>query len=147
MTNFFPPLFLHQLMKRTNSENMGHFHSNYNFWLLDKQRPQLNFPKMLIWQKMKDKKLKFDMLVFFTYLSLTEFQVWYLALFLLFSVICSFGWFLMGNLPKNIQLMIIITICHSVCLKAKIIWLWKLLKLSLSINVSFHIRVVHSFAM
>ena len=38
-------------------------------------------------------------------LSLTEFQVRYLAL-LLFSVIEGFMWFWMGNLLKNIQLML-----------------------------------------
>ena len=46
------------------------------------------------------------MLVFFTNLTLMEFQVRYLALFLLFSVIGSFGWFWMGNLNKNIQLIL-----------------------------------------
>ena len=35
-----------------------------------------------------------------------EFQVRYLELFLLFSVIGDFGWFWMGNLHKNIQLML-----------------------------------------
>ena len=44
----------------------------------------------------------FSMLAFFTNLSLTEFQVRYLTLFLLFSVIESFGWFWMGSLHKNI---------------------------------------------
>ena len=47
----------------------------------------------------------FRMLVFFTNLSLTEFQVIYLALFLLFSVIDGFEWFWMEGLHKNIQLM------------------------------------------
>ena len=47
----------------------------------------------------------FGMLVFFTNLSLMEFQVRYLALFLLFSVIDSFEWFWMESLHKNIQLM------------------------------------------
>ena len=46
------------------------------------------------------------MLVFFTNLSLMEFQVRYLALFLLFSVIDGFEWFWMGSLHKNIQLML-----------------------------------------
>ena len=46
------------------------------------------------------------MLVFFTNLSLMEFQVRYLALFLLFSVIDSFEWFWMGSLHKNIQLIL-----------------------------------------
>ena len=48
----------------------------------------------------------FDMLVFFTNLSLMEFQVRYLVLFLLFSVIDGFEWFWMGSLHKNIQLML-----------------------------------------
>ena len=48
----------------------------------------------------------FGMLVFFTNLSLMEFQVRYLALFLLFSVIDSFEWFWMESLHKNIQLML-----------------------------------------
>ena len=46
------------------------------------------------------------MLVIFTNLSLMEFQVIYLALFLLFSVIDGFEWFRMGSLLKNIQLML-----------------------------------------
>ena len=46
------------------------------------------------------------MLVFFTNLSLIEFQVRYLALFLLFSVIDGFEWFWMENIHKNIQLML-----------------------------------------
>ena len=48
----------------------------------------------------------FGMLVFFTNLSLMEFQVRYSALFLLFSVIDDFKWFCwMESLHKNIQLM------------------------------------------
>ena len=47
----------------------------------------------------------FGMLVFFTNLSLMEFQVRYLALFLLFLVIDDFEWFWMESLHKNIQLM------------------------------------------
>ena len=39
----------------------------------------------------------FGMLVFFTNLNLMEFQVRYLALFLPFSVIDSFKWFLDGE--------------------------------------------------
>ena len=46
----------------------------------------------------------FDMLVFFTNLSLMEFQDRYLAFFLPFSVIDGFWWFFMGNLHRNIQL-------------------------------------------
>ena len=47
----------------------------------------------------------FGMLVFFTNLSLIEFQVRYLALFLLFLVIDNFEWFWMESLNKNVQLM------------------------------------------
>ena len=49
---------------------------------------------------------EFGMLVFFTNLSLIEFQVRYFALFLPFSVIDNFKWFWMGNLHNNIQLML-----------------------------------------
>ena len=41
-----------------------------------------------------------------TNISLVEFQVRYLALFLLFSVIDGFKWFWMGSILKNIQLML-----------------------------------------
>ena len=47
---------------------------------------------------------EFGILVFFTKLNLMEFQVRYLALFLLFSVIDSCRWFWMRNLHKNIYL-------------------------------------------
>ena len=50
---------------------------------------------------------KFGMLVFFTNLGLMEFQVRYLALFLLFLVVGSFGSFWMGNLHQNVQLMLV----------------------------------------
>ena len=46
------------------------------------------------------------MLVFFTNLSLMEFQVRYLSLFFLFSLIDGFDWFWMESLHKNIQLML-----------------------------------------
>ena len=48
----------------------------------------------------------FDMLVFFTNLNVMEFQVRYLAIFLLFSVIDSFEWFWMESYHKNIHLML-----------------------------------------
>ena len=44
----------------------------------------------------------FGMLVFFTDVSLMEFQFRYLALFLLFSVIDSFEWFWMESVHKII---------------------------------------------
>ena len=44
------------------------------------------------------------MLVFFTNLGFMKFQVRYLALLLLLSVIGGFGWLWMGSLNKNIQL-------------------------------------------
>ena len=46
------------------------------------------------------------LLVFLTSINLIKFQLRYLALYLLFSVISSLGWFWMGNLHKNIQLML-----------------------------------------
>ena len=48
----------------------------------------------------------FGILTFFANLSLMEFQVRYLALFLLSSVIDGFEWFWMESLHKNIQLML-----------------------------------------
>ena len=48
----------------------------------------------------------FGMLVFFTNLSIMEFQVRYLALFLLIFVIDSLEWFWMESLHKNIQVML-----------------------------------------
>ena len=51
------------------------------------------------------KASEFDMLVFWN-LGLMEFQVRYLALLLLFSVIGGFGWFWMASFYKNIQLML-----------------------------------------
>ena len=47
-----------------------------------------------------------DMLVFLTNLRLMEFQVRYLTLFLLCSVMYGFKWLWMGSLYKNIQLMV-----------------------------------------
>ena len=54
----------------------------------------------------------FDILVFFTNLSVMEFQVRYLDLFLLFSIIDGFSWFWMGILHKDIQLMVEISRVH-----------------------------------
>ena len=51
------------------------------------------------------KASEFDMLVFWN-LGLMEFQIRYLALLLLFSVIGGFGWFWMVSVYKNIQLML-----------------------------------------
>ena len=48
----------------------------------------------------------FAMLVYFTNLSLMEFQVRYLVLFLLFLVIDGFKWFWMESLHKNTKLML-----------------------------------------
>ena len=48
----------------------------------------------------------FGMLVFFINLNLRDFQVKFLALFLLFTVIDSFEWFWMESLLKNFQLML-----------------------------------------
>ena len=48
----------------------------------------------------------FVMLVYFTNLSLIEFQVRYLTLLLFFSVLDDLKWFLMASLHKNIQLIL-----------------------------------------
>ena len=48
----------------------------------------------------------FGMLVYFTNLSLMEFHVRYLSLFLLFLVIDGFKWFWTESLHMNIQLML-----------------------------------------
>ena len=59
-----------------------------------------------LWHWIYPRLLKgFGMLVFFTNLSLMEFQVRYLALFLLFLVIDNFEWFWMESLHNNIQVM------------------------------------------
>ena len=50
--------------------------------------------------------IRLGMLVFFRNLSVTEFQVRFLVLFLLFPIIGGFGWFWMGNLHENIQLIL-----------------------------------------
>ena len=55
----------------------------------------------------------FGMLLFFTNLSLMEFHVRYLALFLVFSLIDDFEWFWMESLHKNIQLMLGFLKAHS----------------------------------
>ena len=48
----------------------------------------------------------FGMLVFFKNVSLTEFQVRYLVLFLIFSIIDKFEWLWLESLRRNIQLML-----------------------------------------
>ena len=59
-----------------------------------------------LWQLICPRHLTgFGMLVFLTNLSHMEFQVRYLALFLLVLVIDNFEWFWMESLHKNIQLM------------------------------------------
>ena len=47
-----------------------------------------------------------NLCVYLFFVRLIEFQVRYLALFLLFSVIDNFEWFWMESLHKNIQLML-----------------------------------------
>ena len=64
----------------------------------------LKYPRLLT---------ELGLLVLFTNLILMEFQVRYLALFLLFSVIGSFGKFLMGSFHKSIQLMLEFLKVHS----------------------------------
>ena len=57
----------------------------------------LIYPRLSTW---------FDMLIFFINLSLIEFQVRSLPCFCLFSVIDVFGWFWMGSLQNNVQLVL-----------------------------------------
>ena len=60
-----------------------------------------------LWHLIYPKLLKgFGMLVYFTNLRLIGFQVRFLALYLLFSVIDAFKWFWMESLDKNIQSML-----------------------------------------
>ena len=59
----------------------------------------------------------FGMLVFFTNVSLTEFQVRYLALFLLFSGIDGFELFWMASLHKDIHLMLQFLMAPSMVLQ------------------------------
>ena len=60
-----------------------------------------------LWQLIYPRLLTgFSILVLYTNLSYMEFQVRYLALFLLFSVIDGLEWFWMGSLHKNIQLLL-----------------------------------------
>ena len=63
--------------------------------LLDRQH--LIYPRL---------STELGMLVYFTNLGLMELQVRYLTLCLLFSVIGDFGWFWIGTLNKDIQLML-----------------------------------------
>ena len=60
-----------------------------------------------LWHLIYPRRLTgFGMLVFFINLNLRDFQVKFLALFLLFTVIDGFEWFWMESLLKNFQLML-----------------------------------------
>ena len=58
---------------------------------------QLIYPKLLT---------RFSILVFFTNLSLTEFQIRYLVICHIFSLVDGFAWFWIGSLYNNTQLML-----------------------------------------
>ena len=74
-------------------------------YLIELQRLLTSLGLLELWYLIYPRLLtEFCMLVFFTNLSLKEFQVRYLTLFL-FSVIDDFEWFWMESLHKNIQLM------------------------------------------
>ena len=87
------------------------------------------------------------MLVFFTNLGHMEFQVRYLALFLLFSVIDSFGWFWRGSLHKNIQLMLeflkapLLVLLYIYDLSDDVIW--KVAIYTLLMILLFTLRVIN----
>ena len=75
-------------------------------YLIELQRLLTSLGLLELWYLIYPRLLtEFCMLVFFTNLSLKEFQVRYLALFL-FSVIDDFEWFWMESFHKNIQLML-----------------------------------------
>ena len=65
----------------------------------------------------------FVMLIFFTKLGLMEFQVRYLALFLLFSVIGSCEWLWMGSIHKNIELITVLMMLSLILLSMVMILL------------------------
>ena len=67
-------------------------------------------PQHLVYPRLST---EFGMLVFFSNLGLMEFEVRYLVLFLLFSVIEFFESFWMGSLHKNIQLILEFRRVHS----------------------------------
>ena len=79
------------------------------------------------------------MLVFFTNLSLMEFQVRYLALFLLFSVIDGFKWFWMGSLLKNIELMLYTLITFLMMLSVILLSMLMILLSTLRVSVIRHL--------
>ena len=88
------------------------------------------------------------MLVFFTNLSLMEFQVRYLALFLLFSLIDSFEWFWMESLYKNIQLMLeflwgLFLVLHfSCCILIAFLMMLSVILLSMLMILLFILTVI-----
>ena len=82
----------------------------------------------------------YSMLVFFTNLSLMEFQVRYLALFVLFLVIDGFESFWMESVHKNIQLMLELLKAPSLVLHFSYYTLMTFLTILLSIlNVIRHL--------
>ena len=80
---------------------------------------------------------------FFHKLNLMKFQVRYLALFLLFSVIGGLWWFWMGNLHKNIQLMLVLHFSYYTSMTFRmilsVIFLYMLMILLSTLNVIRHL--------
>ena len=79
------------------------------------------------------------MLVFMN-LSLMEFQMRYLALFRLFSVIDSFKWFWMESLHKNTQLILMMEKLNwfcLICLITPMLLIWRCMGLFLRKNHAF----------
>ena len=76
---------------------------------------------------------RFGMLVFFKKLSLMEFQVRYLALFHLFSVIDGFGRFWIVSFHKSIQLMLGTTLSFLMILSVTLLSMLMILFSTLSV--------------
>ena len=80
---------------------------------------------------------------FFHKLNLMKFQVRYLILFLLFSVIGGLRWFWMGNLHKNIQLMLALHFSYYTSMTFRmilsVIFLYMLMILLSTLNLIRHL--------
>ena len=78
----------------------------WQWYLVELLEPLTGLQLLKLWQLIYLRiSTGFGMLLSFTNLILMEFQVTYLALFLLFTVIDDFEWFWMESVNKNIQLM------------------------------------------
>ena len=95
--------------KLVNNRIVVHLQIFSQLYLIELLRLLTSLAGLLeLWHLIYPKLLTgFGMLVFFPNLSLMDFQVRYLALFLLFLVIDGFEWVWVESLYKNIQLMLV----------------------------------------